>query len=449
MHTINRSEATMAALRRLRFVPRRRLSSAFCVGLLATTASASSGLAQTVYVQPLRSQAAASGTVTLTNHLGCVSGIALDRSVAATSHQPGPFGWVRDDVLWTPSGGNGGTTCWETDMAYQSSASFVAPLEQPNTFRLECNADIHPSAGRPGLVTQSTAIVLRIEFLVTAFCEVHFDHRPNCSTGVSWGGASGAITLTGAGRFYGPIGGGAAATYRIDQSTSFGSGQNAFTFPGAPSLLPGLYRLEVTSSANGNATGNPNGNGSLAHAAGATVALQVTGPGVVPSWADVSGDGVVTPADLIAWLASPSDVTGDGVLDTSPYGGDAATLAAILQGQGNLGDDCDDNGFTDAYDIAVFSATSGALGQSDADTNGVPDACESLACDSIDFNNDGLFPDNQDLQDFLSVFGGGVCGGQTPTDPPCNTDIDFNNDGLFPDNEDIISLFRVFGGGAC
>jgi len=64
-------------------------------------------------------------------------------------------------------------------------------------------------------------------------------------------------------------------------------------------------------------------------------------------------------------------------------------------------------------------------------------------CDSIDFNNDGLFPDNQDLEDFLGVFGGG----------PCSTgdcaDIDFNNDGLFPDNADLEAFFSVFGGGPC
>jgi len=65
-------------------------------------------------------------------------------------------------------------------------------------------------------------------------------------------------------------------------------------------------------------------------------------------------------------------------------------------------------------------------------------------CDSLDFNNDGLFPDNQDLVDFLSVFGGGACSNGVF----CN-DLDFNNDGLFPDNEDITSLFSVFGGGGC
>jgi len=68
----------------------------------------------------------------------------------------------------------------------------------------------------------------------------------------------------------------------------------------------------------------------------------------------------------------------------------------------------------------------------------------SPVCDSLDFNNDGLFPDSLDLADFVTVFGGGACS----NDPHC-TDIDFNNDGLYPDNEDILSFFRVFGGGGC
>ncbi|HYF15587.1 MAG TPA: hypothetical protein VD971_11005 [Phycisphaerales bacterium] len=68
---------------------------------------------------------------------------------------------------------------------------------------------------------------------------------------------------------------------------------------------------------------------------------------------------------------------------------------------------------------------------------------EPIACDTIDFNNDGLFPDNQDLVDYLSVFGGGGC-----STGNCG-DLDFNNDELFPDNADIEAIFRVFGGGPC
>jgi hypothetical protein len=65
-------------------------------------------------------------------------------------------------------------------------------------------------------------------------------------------------------------------------------------------------------------------------------------------------------------------------------------------------------------------------------------------CDSVDFNNDGLFPDTQDIDDFLTVFSGGPCSNE----PNCG-DVDFNNDGLFPDTSDIDALLRVFSGGPC
>jgi hypothetical protein len=65
-------------------------------------------------------------------------------------------------------------------------------------------------------------------------------------------------------------------------------------------------------------------------------------------------------------------------------------------------------------------------------------------CDSIDFNNDGLFPDTGDIDDFLSVFSGGPCS----NDPNCN-DVDYNNDGLFPDTLDIDAFLSVFSGGPC
>jgi poly(3-hydroxybutyrate) depolymerase len=64
-------------------------------------------------------------------------------------------------------------------------------------------------------------------------------------------------------------------------------------------------------------------------------------------------------------------------------------------------------------------------------------------CDSIDFNGDGVFPDNQDLIDFVFVFAGGTC----PTGT-CG-DVDFNNDGVFPDNQDVVTLVQALGGGEC
>jgi hypothetical protein len=67
------------------------------------------------------------------------------------------------------------------------------------------------------------------------------------------------------------------------------------------------------------------------------------------------------------------------------------------------------------------------------------------ACDSIDFNNDGVFPDNQDAIDFIEVFGGAPCPNPIA---PCN-DIDFNNDSIFPDNADVIRFLEVFAGSPC
>jgi hypothetical protein len=68
----------------------------------------------------------------------------------------------------------------------------------------------------------------------------------------------------------------------------------------------------------------------------------------------------------------------------------------------------------------------------------------NVGCSSIDFNNDGLFPDDNDLVDFLNVLAGGTCS----NDPFCN-DIDFNNDGLFPDDNDLVIFLRVLAGGDC
>ena len=101
----------------------------------------------------------------------------------------------------------------------------------------------------------------------------------------------------------------------------------------------------------------------------------------------------------------------------------------------------------DGYaDVRIRAVAVDSRFQNTSDTTSVAITPGSLgpACDGIDFNGDGLFPDNQDLVDFLAVFGGGACSNE----PNCG-DLDFNNDGLFPDNADIEAMFRVFGGGAC
>ncbi len=66
------------------------------------------------------------------------------------------------------------------------------------------------------------------------------------------------------------------------------------------------------------------------------------------------------------------------------------------------------------------------------------------ACDSIDFNQNTLYPEDQDLIDLLSVLAGGPC-----SDGNTCSDIDFNNDGLFPDDTDLIAFLTVLAGGDC
>jgi hypothetical protein len=73
----------------------------------------------------------------------------------------------------------------------------------------------------------------------------------------------------------------------------------------------------------------------------------------------------------------------------------------------------------------------------------VVDFLPAPTCDSIDFNGDGLFPDDTDLVEFLTVLAGGDC-----TTGTCN-DIDFNNDGLFPDDSDLLAFLTLLAGGDC
>lgn len=79
--------------------------------------------------------------------------------------------------------------------------------------------------------------------------------------------------------------------------------------------------------------------------------------------------------------------------------------------------------FLACADVATFNATCAA------------------GCDSIDFNNNGVFPEDQDLIDFLGVLAGASC-------PTCN-DIDFNNNAVFPEDQDVIDYLHVLAGGSC
>ncbi|MFN5945766.1 MAG: hypothetical protein ACK46I_11845, partial [Phycisphaerae bacterium] len=65
-------------------------------------------------------------------------------------------------------------------------------------------------------------------------------------------------------------------------------------------------------------------------------------------------------------------------------------------------------------------------------------------CDSIDFNRNSVFPEDQDVIDFFSVLSGGACS----TGPSCS-DGDFNNNGMHPEDVDVIDFLDVLAGGRC
>ncbi len=62
-------------------------------------------------------------------------------------------------------------------------------------------------------------------------------------------------------------------------------------------------------------------------------------------------------------------------------------------------------------------------------------------CDSIDFNRNNVYPEDQDVIDFFSVLAGADCA-------TCR-DIDFNNNGVFPEDQDVIDFFNTLAGGLC
>lgn len=86
----------------------------------------------------------------------------------------------------------------------------------------------------------------------------------------------------------------------------------------------------------------------------------------------------------------------------------------------------------------VDNVTVYVFGPSDTDNDYLPLACE---CNDIDFNNNGVFPEDSDVIDFFAVLAGAECG-------ECD-EIDFNNNGIFPEDADVMAFFSVLAGGPC
>ncbi len=97
----------------------------------------------------------------------------------------------------------------------------------------------------------------------------------------------------------------------------------------------------------------------------------------------------------------------------------------------------------DGYFYFAFSLKSSATTTANTPNNRVSlmRVLAVAACDDIDFNNNGVFPEDQDVIDFFNVLSGATC-------DECN-DIDFNNNQVFPEDQDVIDFFTVLAGGEC
>jgi hypothetical protein len=155
------------------------------------------------------------------------------------------------------------------------------------------------------------------------------------------------------------------------------------------------------------------------------------------------------------WYNHPVTQSGDLTIDTCATAGAWNSKLAVYDGVGctNLESrllahssnaSCGANRASVTIPVTAGTHVTIRIGGEGASDSGPGIVTLTMAgCDSVDFNGDGIFPDNQDVVDFINVFSGGMC----PTGT-CN-DTDFNNDGVFPDNQDIVDFINVFGGSAC
>jgi glucose/arabinose dehydrogenase len=97
------------------------------------------------------------------------------------------------------------------------------------------------------------------------------------------------------------------------------------------------------------------------------------------------------------------------------------------------GPDCNANLQNDSCDIAKGVSQ-------DLNHDGVPDECQGFPCTS-DFNHDGDFGTDADIEAFFACLGGNCCAA-------CSS-ADFNADGDFGTDQDIEAFFRVLAGAPC
>lgn len=154
-----------------------------------------------------------------------------------------------------------------------------------------------------------------------------------------------------------------------------------------------------------------------------------------------------TPTNGAAWSTAGGDFVPQASSQTALSRTGAFTFASTPQMVGDvtawLQDPAMNHGWIVVATDPMFSGSAKRLASREA-----PDVASRptlhitySVCGDLDFNNDGVFPDDRDLADLLGVLAGEECAA-------CDS-IDFNADGVFPDDRDITAFINVLAGGAC
>jgi hypothetical protein len=166
-----------------------------------------------------------------------------------------------------------------------------------------------------------------------------------------------------------------------------------------------------------------------------TLSVQVLSTDLKPT----ATDATFTDKVRVTWPAIPDAVDYRLVRNTTNTAGGAQLLTTTTSN--SFDDTTAQPGVTYFYFIQVNQQGGTGYRATTVTGNGEEGSIGQAECDSIDFNNDGIFPDDRDVVDFFAVLAGSSC-------PACNS-IDFNNDGIFPDDRDVTNFFSVLAGGPC
>jgi hypothetical protein len=133
---------------------------------------------------------------------------------------------------------------------------------------------------------------------------------------------------------------------------------------------------------------------------------------------------MVTPGSQVVWASTPGLVA-----DVQAWLNDTSQNFGwiIIGGEGSLG-----------TAVRLSSRDSSTARPSLVITYSTPPACGTS-----DFNGDGDFGTDQDIEAFFACLAGNCCASCFPGGS------DFNQDGDFGTDQDIESFFRVLGGGPC